>query len=103
MALAFEASPQICDEDLSSFVKAYFLAFEIMPVVEAREIVHDEVYQSSRRTIGFSYTSEKATVEPLWKISKCMQYSIAGDLLSGVPDQLLACNQCASPTVACFQ
>ena len=48
MALAFEAGPQISDEDLSSFVKAYSIAFEIMPVVEAWKIVHHEVYQSSR-------------------------------------------------------
>ena len=48
MALAFETGPQIRDENLSSFVKAYSIAFEIMPVIEAREIVHHEVYQSSR-------------------------------------------------------
>ena len=48
VALTFEAGPQICDEDLSSFVEAYSIAFEIMPVIEAGEIVHHEVYQSSR-------------------------------------------------------
>ena len=48
MALAFKAGPQICDEDLSSFVEAYSIAFEIMPVIEAWEIVDHEVDQSSR-------------------------------------------------------
>ena len=48
MALAFEAGPQICDQDLSSFVEAYSIAFEVMPVIEAWKIVDHEVYQSSR-------------------------------------------------------
>ncbi len=103
MALAFEAGPQICDEDLSSFVEAYPTAFEIMPVIEAWKIVDHEVYQSSRRTISLSYTSKKATVKPLWKMSECLQDVVAGDLLFGVPYQLLACNQCASPIEAYLQ
>ena len=45
MALAFEAGPQICDEDLSSFVEAYSFAFEIMPVIEAWKIVDHKVHQ----------------------------------------------------------
>ena len=44
VTLAFEAGPQICDEDLSSFVEAYFSAFEIMPVIEAWKTVDHEVY-----------------------------------------------------------
>ena len=48
MTLAFEAGPQICDENLSSFVEAYSFAFEIMPVIEAWKIVDHEVYQRSR-------------------------------------------------------
>ena len=48
MALAFETSPEIRDEDLSSFVKAYSIAFEIMPVIEAWKIINHEVYESSR-------------------------------------------------------
>ncbi len=48
MALAFEAGPQICDQDLSSFVKAYSIAFEMMSVIEAWKIIDHKVYQSSR-------------------------------------------------------
>ena len=48
VALTFEAGPEICDEDLSSLVEAYSISFEIMPVIETREIVHHEVNQSSR-------------------------------------------------------
>lgn len=47
MARAFEAGPQIRDEDLSPFVEAYSFAFEIMPVIEARKVVGHEVYESS--------------------------------------------------------
>lgn len=48
MALAFEAGPQICDEDLSSFVEAYSFAFETVPVIEAWKIVDHKVHQRSR-------------------------------------------------------
>ena len=44
MALALEAGPQICDENLSSFVEAYSFAFEIMPVIEAWKIVDHKVH-----------------------------------------------------------
>ena len=48
MALAFEAGPQICDEDLSSFVEPYSFAFETMPVIEAWKLVDHKVHQRSR-------------------------------------------------------
>ena len=48
IALAFEARPQIRNEDLSSFVEAYPFAFETMPVIEAWKIVDHKVHQRSR-------------------------------------------------------
>ena len=48
VTLAFEAGPQICDKDLSSFVEAYSFTFEIMPVIEAWKIVDHDIYQRSR-------------------------------------------------------
>ena len=41
VALAFEAGPEVCDEDLSALVEAYFLVFEFHFIPEAEEVVDE--------------------------------------------------------------
>ena len=66
IALAIEAGPQVCNEDLCTLVEAHFLALEFYLISKAGEVFHYQVHQCSSRTSGFFDTSREATLETLF-------------------------------------
>ena len=65
IACAFETSPEICDENLSTLIETSFSAFEPRLVSEAREIIYQQVDQSNCRAVGFLNTCDEASMELL--------------------------------------
>ena len=55
IALSLKASPEVRHENLSPFIEANFLPFELGFVSEAGEIVCEKIYKSSRRFVSLVY------------------------------------------------
>ena len=65
VTFTFEAGPQICNENLGTFVEANSLIFEVMGVIETWKFLDQEIYDSSCRAIGFLQKIDKAPIRLL--------------------------------------
>ncbi len=65
IAFAIEASPQVANKDLRSFVEAHGLAMETGLVPEARKIVYQEIDKSSCGSVCFRNAVRETAVEAL--------------------------------------
>lgn len=88
----FKTSPEIRDEDLGSFVEANLLALEGMHIVEAGEVVNEEIDECSRGIVGLLNTCSKAAVKALNAVSDRWGRSVLGHRLPAVCIRLLECS-----------
>lgn len=70
VAVAFEAGPQVCNEDLGTLVEADALAFEFGLVPEAGEVFCEQVHQCGSGTLGFSDACGEAALKALVSVSR---------------------------------
>lgn len=65
-----KAGPEICYEYLSTLVEADCRPFKAMFVIQAWEIVNNEIDKGSSATVSFLNAGDEATIKALRKISK---------------------------------
>jgi len=91
IAFAFEASPEICDHDLSALVDSDKLAFEMVHVVKAWKIVDKKVDKSSGGAFGLGNTIGETPIKPLEELS-LVPSSLSSNEPLGAHSQLLVYN-----------
>ena len=65
VAFTLEAGPQICNENLRTFMEVNCLIFEVMGVIETWKFLGKKIYDNSCRAICFLQKIDKASIKLL--------------------------------------